>query len=820
MALSFDPSVYCLPFVLPIESLAPAESDTPLWPADARALLLRPSAASAAAAAPAVEVRYAGERLLRATDALSDFGADAGIAGGAGSGSSLGSKAKALPSGKYSEAAASAAAEGGAAAAAAVAGATTDSAMGVAAAGASEVHADEGAVPEAAALVAAAQAAQAAAAANDLHILFETEGWRARLLTRLDGLDSGLPAPPEPARAIAAMAQERWAGLRYSSCAFSSLVAAAAGAGPSPLQSTHDALLLQASRKAVEDDDAQAFAACANGGGSRATPDEDKSIFALLAAGPAASSAPVYSVVRPMVGARGAAGTPARQTAGVRPSLWGDDEDDFDPLDALERVDEGADESSGGHADEAGSSAALHGAGSSASQREVQQMRAQVVYGAAASAASDDYGGGDPLAAIALRAREQANKRDTLVARAPAAGPMPSAAVDAPAVPTAPAAPEVLGALADDEFDSLLLVLSSSRSAALDGASAGGAGASAAGGLQSLLRSSLSPAAAAALKQQQQRESAVLGGGLATGGERRWAITTRLSPDALAAAERTFTPCHSWPFALDTFQREAIVHMEIEGPSAALFISAHTSAGKTVVAEYAIAKAISTRTRVIYTSPIKALSNQKFHDLQRLFGGPDRRGVGIITGDVAVNSDAPCLVMTTEILRSMLYRGEEIIRDISWVVFDEIHYINDEERGLAYEEVLLLLPENVGLVFLSATSPNREEFASWIGRTKRKVVYVLGTDKRPVPLNHYLFTCKDGACELLMDGRRIDEGDPNGFSTATYNKAVARLQEGEYVHPKDVMKMRFVLTWEKYPNEPSGSAVRHALSSSAIRALT
>lgn len=219
-----------------------------------------------------------------------------------------------------------------------------------------------------------------------------------------------------------------------------------------------------------------------------------------------------------------------------------------------------------------------------------------------------------------------------------------------------------------------------------------------------------------------------------------WAVTKRMTDAELAAAEACFKPAHVWPFKLDSFQRESIAHMELEGSAAALFVAAHTSAGKTVVAEYAFAKAIATRTRAVYTSPIKALSNQKFRDLKEKFGGPDGKGVGLITGDVSVNPEAPVLIMTTEILRSMCYRGDELVRDVSWVIFDEVHYINDAERGLAYEEVLLLLPESAGLIFLSATSPNREEFAEWVGRTKRKKVYVLGTDRRPVPLMHYVFS--------------------------------------------------------------------------------
>lgn len=119
-----------------------------------------------------------------------------------------------------------------------------------------------------------------------------------------------------------------------------------------------------------------------------------------------------------------------------------------------------------------------------------------------------------------------------------------------------------------------------------------------------------------------------------------------------------------------------------------------------------MALALREKQRVIYTSPIKALSNQKYRELLEEFGD-----VGLMTGDVTLNPDASCLVMTTEILRSMLYRGSEIMREVGWVIFDEIHYMRDEERGVVWEETIILLPDNVHYVFLSATIPNAKQFA-------------------------------------------------------------------------------------------------------------
>eukprot|EP01105_Mastigella_eilhardi_P015871 TRINITY_DN3632_c0_g1_i2.p1 TRINITY_DN3632_c0_g1~~TRINITY_DN3632_c0_g1_i2.p1 ORF type:complete len:879 (-),score=193.80 TRINITY_DN3632_c0_g1_i2:52-2688(-) len=169
----------------------------------------------------------------------------------------------------------------------------------------------------------------------------------------------------------------------------------------------------------------------------------------------------------------------------------------------------------------------------------------------------------------------------------------------------------------------------------------------------------------------------------------------------------------------------------------------------TQVAEYAIALSAKHMTRTVYTSPIKALSNQKFRDFKETFGD-----VGLVTGDVSINPEASCLIVTTEILRSMLYRGADIIRDIEWVIFDEVHYVNDAERGVVWEEVIIMLPEHVNIILLSATVPNALEFADWIGRTKQKKIYVISTAKRPVPLEHFLYF--DGASELykVVDSQR------------------------------------------------------------------
>ncbi|KAL1583117.1 hypothetical protein WHR41_08263 [Cladosporium halotolerans] len=217
-------------------------------------------------------------------------------------------------------------------------------------------------------------------------------------------------------------------------------------------------------------------------------------------------------------------------------------------------------------------------------------------------------------------------------------------------------------------------------------------------------------------------------------GGREWAHMVDVNRDITNFRELVPEMAREWPFELDTFQKEAVYHLE-GGDS--VFVAAHTSAGKTVVAEYAIALAAKHMTKAIYTSPIKALSNQKFRDFRNEFDD-----VGILTGDVQIRPEASCLIMTTEILRSMLYRGADLIRDVEFVIFDEVHYVNDSERGVVWEEVIIMLPEHVTLIMLSATVPNTKEFASWVGRTKKKDIYVISTPKRPVPLEHYLWADK------------------------------------------------------------------------------
>ncbi|XP_022602920.1 helicase SKI2W [Seriola dumerili] len=214
--------------------------------------------------------------------------------------------------------------------------------------------------------------------------------------------------------------------------------------------------------------------------------------------------------------------------------------------------------------------------------------------------------------------------------------------------------------------------------------------------------------------------------------KKKWAIPVNITSPCDDFYKRIPNPAFKWPFELDVFQKQAVLRLEAHD---SVFVAAHTSAGKTVVAEYAIALSQKHMTRTIYTSPIKALSNQKFRDFKNTFGD-----VGLLTGDVQLSPESSCLIMTTEILRSMLYNGSEVIRDLEWVIFDEVHYINDAERGVVWEEVLIMLPDHVSIILLSATVPNALEFSEWIGRIKKRHIYVISTMKRPVPLEHNLYT--------------------------------------------------------------------------------
>ncbi|KAJ4716645.1 DExH-box ATP-dependent RNA helicase [Melia azedarach] len=232
------------------------------------------------------------------------------------------------------------------------------------------------------------------------------------------------------------------------------------------------------------------------------------------------------------------------------------------------------------------------------------------------------------------------------------------------------------------------------------------------------------------------------------------------STPVTSAAQADAKPAKEFPFTLDPFQSEAIKCLD-NGES--VMVSAHTSAGKTVVALYAIAMSLQNKQRVIYTSPIKALSNQKYREFKEEFSD-----VGLMTGDVTIDPNASCLVMTTEIWRSMQYKGSEITREVAWVIFDEVHYMRDRERGVVWEESIVMAPKNSRFVFLSATVPNAKEFADWVAKVHQQPCHIVYTDYRPTPLQHYIFPAGGNGLYLVVD-------EKSKFREESFHKALNAL---------------------------------------------
>ena len=201
----------------------------------------------------------------------------------------------------------------------------------------------------------------------------------------------------------------------------------------------------------------------------------------------------------------------------------------------------------------------------------------------------------------------------------------------------------------------------------------------------------------------------------------------------------------NYPFKLDEWQMKS---MKANINKENVLVTAHTGSGKTLVAEFGILESIKSGKKIIYTSPIKSLSNQKFNEFTKKF--PQIK-VGIMTGDIKFQPDADCIIMTTEILRNLLYNknikveGQElsveidVYNDVDTVVFDEVHYINDNERGKVWEECLILLPSKIKLIMLSATIDKAHNFANWVQNIKSVKTHLLSTTKRVVPLKHTAF---------------------------------------------------------------------------------
>ncbi len=199
-------------------------------------------------------------------------------------------------------------------------------------------------------------------------------------------------------------------------------------------------------------------------------------------------------------------------------------------------------------------------------------------------------------------------------------------------------------------------------------------------------------------------------------------------------------------YDLNPFQIQAVE--AIRGGHNVL-VSAPTGAGKTLVAEYAIADAVAKGRRCIYTSPIKALSNQKYRD----FRDDPEIDVGILTGDVTIHPTAKVLIMTTEILRNSIFENPEHLSEVEYVIFDEVHYMDDQERGSVWEESLIFAPESIRFICLSATIPNVQELGAWLREIRGPDMVVIQSSRRPVPLHHKLYTARSGPFELKVIDR-------------------------------------------------------------------
>ena len=207
-------------------------------------------------------------------------------------------------------------------------------------------------------------------------------------------------------------------------------------------------------------------------------------------------------------------------------------------------------------------------------------------------------------------------------------------------------------------------------------------------------------------------------------------------------------------FTLDQFQIDAINAID-RGNSCV--VSASTGTGKTLIAEYIINKHLPEGNVTIYTAPIKALSNQKYKDFCEYYG---KDQVGLLTGDLDINHDAPILIMTTEIYRNMLLTNDSLLDRVKYVIFDEVHYINDIQRGSVWEESIIFSPKHIRFLCLSATIPNYEQFAKWITHIKNHTVETVNYKFRPVPLNHIVYDRKLGLTtieEIQKDKNRDEE---------------------------------------------------------------
>jgi len=243
-------------------------------------------------------------------------------------------------------------------------------------------------------------------------------------------------------------------------------------------------------------------------------------------------------------------------------------------------------------------------------------------------------------------------------------------------------------------------------------------------------------------------------------------------------------PPINYTFPLDPFQQHAMKAICSEEN---VLVTAKTGSGKTLVGEIQIAYSLRKGKRVFYTTPIKSLSNQKFKDLKKQFGS-----VGIMTGDIKFCPDAKVVIMTTEILRNLLFKKDSTTKeigltaeiscaDLDAVIFDECHYINDRDRGHVWEEVMILLPPEVKMIMLSATLDHPEYFAEWLGELKQRSINLISTEYRIVPLTHTLWYAKE--THVLMDAK-------NNYNEKVYHDWIDWLYKQDLAHTKFQEKVR------------------------------
>ena len=244
---------------------------------------------------------------------------------------------------------------------------------------------------------------------------------------------------------------------------------------------------------------------------------------------------------------------------------------------------------------------------------------------------------------------------------------------------------------------------------------------------------------------------------------------------------------------LDQFQKEAIASIDQQLD---VLVVAPTGSGKTLIAEHAINQCIQQGSKILYTTPIKALSNQKYNDFKDMYGD----SVGILTGDRNINKDASILVLTTEILRNMIFTNDASLADIGAVVLDEVHYLGDRDRGNVWEEVIIHLPLDITIVYLSATIANAEEFQEWIVSLRGPTDLII-SNKRPVPLRTHLVTLNRGTQNIdNIFQMNSDEYHSENKLLSKLNKYYKSHYKKEFIKPSLEEMREYLLLTDSTPS--------------------